>query len=106
MSCSAVCRFISPPPPPPNENECKISHSDLRSLEKFVSTLYQRSNKLSRDPTNETRKKLFLTKGAPLDPPRPPTPPTENVLYFKALLAMYHSMIWSRFKRCFKFHPI
>ena len=56
-----------------------LENEDINLIENFVSALYQRSENLCSDLINETRKKLFLTKGLSLDK----LPPTSDALNLK-----------------------
>ena len=61
-----------------------IADDDIRQLEYFVSALYIRLRSFTPLEINDTRKKMFLSKGISFDK----HPPTKNALFFKILRTM------------------
>ena len=68
-----------------------LADEDVLHVEYFVSALYMRLKTFAPLEINDTRKKMFLTKGVSFDK----LPPTKDALYHKILRVIYQCMIWS-----------
>ena len=68
-----------------------LTEEDFLQVEYFVSIMYQHLKSFIPLSINDTRKKLFMTKGVSFDK----LPPTQNVLRLKILRVLYQCMVWS-----------
>ena len=73
------------------QSKADLTDEDFLQVEFFISAMYQHLKSFTPLPINDTRKKMFLTKGMSFEK----LPPTRNVLHFKTLRALYQCIVWA-----------